>query len=205
MKKILSVSILGLLLAVTVSAHVTVNPRSVGVAARQVFTISVPNEKDMATTGVRLVLPENIESATPTVKPGWRIEIKNVPTGNKVTDHHGMEVDEMRPTEIVWTGGSIPQGQRDEFTFASRAPAGESKLAWKAYQTYSDGSVVAWDQTPGTDVENPYSVTEVVDDLSADTEEEAVDASTSKKGELALVFSIVALALSVFVLTRRRA
>jgi hypothetical protein len=50
-----------------------------------------------------------------------------------------------RVSEISWTGGNIPAGQRDEFLFSAQAPASSTTIPWKAYQTYADGSVVAWD------------------------------------------------------------
>lgn len=154
------------------SAHVTVKPTEVGVASYQTFTVGVPVEKDIPTVSVRVVLPEGLESVTPYVKNGWKIAA----TG----------------TEIIWSGGSIPAGQRDDFLFSAKAPSKEGHLIWKAYQTYSDGSVVAWDNAPAgghdamdADALNPYSETHVVDDLG-------------HKGGLNL--SVVALALSVLAL-----
>lgn len=45
-------------------------------------------------------------------------------------------------------------------------------LEWKAYQTYADGSVISWDADPkvsdaNSETTTPYSVTDVVNDLSA--------------------------------------
>ena len=41
---------------------------------------------------------------------------------------------------------------------------------WKAYQTYQDGTVVAWDADPNgieeSDTKGPYSVTAIEDDLT---------------------------------------
>jgi uncharacterized protein YcnI len=167
-KKVLFViTVLFALTANTAMAHVVVRPASVGLASRQVFTVSVPTEKDIPTIGLRILIPEEIKSVTPTVKPGWRIEVKKQPTGNKVLDEEGNEIDEMKTTEIIWTGGLIPAEQRDEFTFATQVPARVLPINWRAYQTYQDGTVVAWDQTPGGDVRTPYSTTQVIDDLAA--------------------------------------
>jgi uncharacterized protein YcnI len=167
MKKVVYFSILGLFIASSVRAHVVVNPKSVGVASRQNFTISVPTEKEVATVGLRLVLPAEIKAVTPNVKQGWKIEVKSKPTGKKIMDDDGVEIDETIETEIVWTGGVIPPGQRDEFIFATQVPGSVTNLNWKAYQTYADNTVVAWDQTPGGGSERPYSVTQVTNDLAA--------------------------------------
>ena len=140
------------------SAHVVVQPASVGVAETQIFTVSVPTEKDNPTIALRLVMPASLQEITPTVKAGWDISTKKDSQNNI--------------TEIDWTGGSIAPDMLDLFTFRAQAPAKTGELHWKAYQTYQDGSVVSWDATPNgsddaTGDKGPYSITRVVDDLSA--------------------------------------
>ena len=174
MKKILKISallsIIASLLAVQVAlAHVVVKPNTVGIGAFQVFITGVPSEKSTPTVSLKLILPSGLNFVTPNVKPGWKVEVKTQATGKKITDDDGLLVDEMKSVEIDWTGGSIPIGQRDEFSFQAQVPTTPTTLAWKAYQTYQDGRVVAWDQTPGSNAETPYSVTQVVDDLAKAT------------------------------------
>jgi uncharacterized protein YcnI len=158
------------------SAHVVVKPAQVGVGTFQTFTTGVPNEKDLATVAVKVLIPDGLESVSPTVKQGWKIDVAKQGTG-----------DDTRVTEISWTEGSIPTGQRDDFTFSARVPANETQLNWKAYQTYSDGSVVAWDGSGGG---TPYSTTAVLNDLA--------DSGTKGSAEsgVALYISILALVIS---------
>jgi uncharacterized protein YcnI len=162
--------VLVFLLPIFASAHVVVRPSEVGVGAYQTFLVSVPTEKDIATVGVRLVIPEGLTSVRPNVKPGWSVEIKKSGEG-----------ENSKVTELIWTGGTIPKDQRDEFLFSAKTPAGESTLRWDAYQTYEDGSVVSWnasaesqpkDHTGEDDFSStgPYSETKVVDDLSGKPE-----------------------------------
>lgn len=169
------------------SAHVVVRPNTVAPGAFQTFTVGVPNEKDMATTGLRLVIPEGLQFVSPTVKPGWTITVTK---------------DGETVKEIAWTGGTVPVGQRDDFTFSAKAPAAEGELAWKAYQTYADGTVVAWDQPPAVaddhgeteeGADNPYSVTNV-------SEAEAHDepqAAPLWLGTLAAALAVIALGLGL--------
>ncbi len=157
-------------IAVPAFAHVTVKPAQTGVASYQTFTVGVPVEKDIPTTQVRLVIPAGVDSVMPYVKPGWKI----------VSDGK----------EIVWNGGSIPVGQRDDFFFSAKAPATEGVVTWKAYQTYSDGSVVAWDG--GT---NPSSNTEIINDLA--TDHHGMPKKPFPLATVALVISLVALGLSL--------
>jgi uncharacterized protein YcnI len=156
---LLSLMLAGIVGAAAVSAHVVVKPASVNVAAIQTFTISVPNEKAVAITGLRLTVPDGLKEVSPTVKPGWTVSTR------KVAD---------TIVEITWTTGSIPPEQRDDFTFSAQAPATAGTLQWKAYQTYADGSMVSWDKDPATiagddavGASGPYSTTTVIDDLAA--------------------------------------
>ncbi len=184
--KYIALSVLALIfvLPFVASAHSTVSPSEAFPSRYQTFTLGVPTEKDMPTIGMRLLVPEGLERVTPFVKPGWNIQIiKDAAAGEKVT-------------EIRWTGGSIPQGQKDAFEFTARTPATPMKLAWKAYQTYADGSVVAWDQEPagehetGAQVKNPYSVTTIVLDTPVEP----------KKDIVPLVVSVISLVLSLIAL-----
>lgn len=171
------------------SAHVVVSPSNALTGAYETFTTSVPNEKEIPVTGLRLVIPETVESVTPTVKPGWEIEI------TKKDD---------KVTEISWTGGSIPAEQRDEFTFSAHLPAKAGDITWKAYQTYQDGSIVAWDQKPaedghheGEEGKGPYSITTV-----SDEGEEVTNAPSATSNTLLYFISVVALVVGAFALVR---
>jgi uncharacterized protein YcnI len=179
-------------------AHVVVRPNEVGVAAFQTFTVGVPVEKDIPTTGLRLVIPEGLQHVTPNVKQGWTIDVKSEGEG-----------EEAKVTEITWTGGSIPVGQRDEFFFSAKVPAEETTIAWKAYQTYEDGSVVSWDHEPseqqghddGDSSAGPYSRTKVVNDLAASEPTATATAGESTDTRFPLVLSVVAVAISAFALS----
>jgi uncharacterized protein YcnI len=154
------------LLSPSLYAHVTVRPSQAGVASFQTFTIGVPVEKSFATIALRLEIPDTLQYVSPNVKPGWKIEIKKAGEGENA-----------KVTELIWTGGTIPAGFRDEFLFSARVPAEEITLSWKAYQTYADGSVVSWDLAPDAEqpkkedgssdfsTSGPYSMTKVINDL----------------------------------------
>ena len=174
--------------APAVFAHVVVTPNQVGIGSFNTFTISVPTEKDTPTIAVKLLLPSGLQEVVPNVKPGWNVSVKQTGTG-----------DDAIVSEIDWTGGSIPVGERDQFSFSAQVPAASTTLDWKAYQTYADGSIVSWDQAPaGSDDSNgdlgPYSVTNVIDDLSAAS---AASSGSDGSNSAALTLSIIAVALSV--------
>ncbi len=194
MKKLLAGGIAAIItvlaLPAVAFAHVVVTPNQAGVGEELVFSVSVPNEKEVAVTSVKLDVPKGVSAVTPIVIPGFTIS----------TDGSGDNV-----TAITWTG-SIPVGQREDFSFGAQAPSSATELDWKAYQTYADGSVVHWDQKPAgsddaTGDAGPFSVTKVVNDLSSGT---SAASGNSSKENLAFAFSIAALVLSAVGLFMRR-
>lgn len=196
MKKQFSIIVTTLLISLffipSAFAHVVVKPSEAGIGAYQTFTISVPNEKDNPTIGLRLVIPNGLESVTPNVKPGWTIDTK------KVGDREDANV-----AEITWTNGSIPPEQRDEFVFSAQVPAKETTLQWKAYQTYEDGTVVTWDQKPTKEekedeTKGPYSQTQVIDDLKATNDMKTKEEEETKQNTETMQLSFAALALAAF-------
>ena len=174
-------------------AHVIVTPSQAAVGASTMFNVSVPNEKQVAVTSVKLDVPKGVENASPDELAGW-----NITAARDANDN---------VTSITWTG-TIPTGQRADFTFKAQAPAKAGDLDWKAYQTYADGSVVNWNQNPATngkavkDTAGPYSITKVVNDLTPDSSNSR--GSNSRTATLALVFGIAALILSLGGLFLRR-
>ncbi len=211
-KKLLAVPLLAvasLLFAGQAWAHAVVKPSEVGIGKFQTFTLGVPSEKSVPTISIRLLMPDGLNFVTPNVKSGWKIIEKKQATGNKVKDDDGMMVDEQKLTEIDWTGGSIPAGQRDEFVFSAQVPSAPTTLNWKVYQTYADGSVMSWDLAPDApqpkdamgnmdfSAFGPYSMTKVIDDLSASSTPAAAINTRDSNSAAALTLSVVALVISV--------
>src|SRR5271155_724449 len=90
-------------------AHVIVYPHQVGIAATQDFTVSVPNERDNPVVSVRLILPQGLSDVLPNATQGWTITTKAKGSGDNAV-----------VTEIDWSNGSIPVGQREEFIFQAQ-------------------------------------------------------------------------------------
>ncbi len=206
-------SVLGVLLAVvtltlsaTASAHVVVKPAEVVTAGFQTFTIGVPNEKDISTTSVKLAVPEGLKYVQPTQKAGWQIDVEKDGTGEDAT-----------VKSITWSGNEVKAGYRDDFTFSGQVPEQATDLQWKAYQTYSDGTVVAWDKTStGDDHESedknsgPFSVTKVVATTATDAsikkaEQAAADAKSAANTALYVGIAGVVLGLvGIYFGTRKK-
>ncbi|SNQ51297.1 conserved exported hypothetical protein [Frankia canadensis] len=130
-------------------AHVSVQPSTAAPGSYTTLTFKVPTEKDDAsTTGLDVQLPTDAPLASVSVQPkaGWTYQVARAAPATPLRTDDG-EVREV-VTRITWTapnGGGIRPGEFDTFTIsAGPLPEKVDHLAFKALQTYSDGSVVRW-------------------------------------------------------------
>jgi periplasmic copper chaperone A len=107
--------------AVPAAAHVTANPNE---ASSPYFKTSfrVPHGCDgSATTAVRVQIPEGVTSVKPQVVAGWEIEIVRTDLDEPVEGGHGETITD-RVSEIIWTGGPLPDEHLQEFGLSMRLP-----------------------------------------------------------------------------------
>lgn len=129
-----SLSLAAALLLSVAGAHATVRTEAgltesrVGVT--ETYRVNVPTEKEISTTQIRLVVPQGVAVSRFQVTPGF--------TRTVTRNADGLV------TEVVWKGRVAPM-EYARFYFQAKNPAAAAELSWKIYQTYSDGSVVAWD------------------------------------------------------------
>jgi len=155
------VAALGALLALAAplaaSAHVTVGPNTAAAGSYATVNVKVPTESDTAsTTKIELDLPTDTPLSYVAYEPiaGWSVELvkEKLPKAVKVGDSTLTE----GYTKVVWTatGEGIKPGEFVQFPVTLGPVPDVDKLALPAHQSYSDGSVVDWDET-GADAENP--------------------------------------------------
>jgi uncharacterized protein YcnI len=137
----------GAMLAVSASAwaHVVVSPVEVTAGDYETLTVSVPTEKEIPTTEIRVEVPEGFLLSGVQPVPGWQ---------------HAFEEDGGVVTAVTFSGGEIRPREFQQFLVQAQAPEEPGEYPWKAIQTYEDGSVVEWTGAP--DSEEPASVIEVV-------------------------------------------
>lgn len=132
--------------AVPAGAHVSINPGSAAKGSFTIFSFSVPNERDDAsTTQVEIAFPTDhpIEFVSAQSKPGWTASVEKQELAKPVKTDDGEITKAV--TKITWTGGQIGPNEFDLFTVsAGPLPTKGKKLEFKALQTYSDGEIVRW-------------------------------------------------------------
>jgi uncharacterized protein len=152
--------------------------------------------------------------------PGWTFTTTTSKLAKPVTTDDGDTLT-TAVSQIVWTADSaataIKPGEFDEFAISAGPLPKVKTLAFTAIQTYSDGTVVKWDETaaPGSSVEPQHpkpSITLAAASAAAAGPSAAPAAkSTSGGGNTdALVLAIIALvvaagAVGVSVVNRAKA
>jgi uncharacterized protein YcnI len=152
MKKVLTllVSMIGAfsLFAGVASAHVTVGPKETSQGKYEMFTVKVPSEKEeVTTTKIEVQIPEDVNITRFEPKPGWTYETQKDESG--------------KITSVTWTAENDGLSATEFGQFNMNGKVGDevTEIVWKAYQTYSDGSVVEW--AGAEDSEHPASLTVV--------------------------------------------
>jgi periplasmic copper chaperone A len=137
-------------------AHITLHPNSLPAGGFTVVDLDVPNELGgPATTRVAVKFPPGFADVSTQAIPGWKSTVKYRKAANPIVvegEKHTTEVD-----QVIWTSSTgIRKGQFMQFPLSLATPdhAGTT-LTFKALQTYSNGKVVRWIGSPGSDAPAP--------------------------------------------------
>ena len=140
-------------------AHASFVDGSVEQESTFVAALQVPHGCDggLATTEVRMVLPEGFISAKPQPKAGWELEIIKGDY-QKTYKNHGKDV-KGGPLEIRWKGGELPDDFYDTFNVQGKVSGVDAggNLAFKVTQLCGDKGKVAWDEVAAAGVD-PHSL-----------------------------------------------
>jgi uncharacterized protein YcnI len=138
---------LALVLAGGASAHALVSPPVAKSKVLQQFTLSVPTEKEGATTTeIELTVPAGfaIDSFEPA--PGWTRSEQATGSGEAKSVQ-----------KVTWTGGKVPTGEDAVFRFNASLDSSKTYTV-TVRQSYSDGSVVDWSGPESSDTPAPLVV-----------------------------------------------
>jgi periplasmic copper chaperone A len=138
------------------SAHVTVSPSEAASGGYAKLDVRVPHGcEDAATETLRVQVPDGIYTVTPQIVAGWEVSVNKETLDEPVDDGHGGELTE-KATEIVWTGGPLPNERLQEFGVSLKMPEldeGET-LYFPAIQECEGGSTAEWIEIPSEGVDS---------------------------------------------------
>jgi uncharacterized protein YcnI len=123
---------LALVVAADASAHAHVSPFVSVAKQTQLFTLSVPTEKEGATTTkIVLTVPDgfSIDSFVPS--PGWKRLEQSTGSGENTVIQ-----------KVTWTGGKVPTEEDSNFSFLGE-PAKSGTYSFQVEQTYRHRSAGA--------------------------------------------------------------
>lgn len=188
------------------SAHVTVNPPT---AAPNTFTelaFRAPNETAKANVTklvVHLPADHPLGSVSPRALSGWSITTSTAKLSKPIVTDDGTTTEYL--SSITWTataGGIAPEQYQDFDISAGELPASGS-LTFTVDQSYSDGSVVHWDEIAkagAAEPEHPAPVLKIASASSGGSDDTALGLSIG-----ALVLGVIAVGLAGLGLRRRKA
>jgi uncharacterized protein YcnI len=177
----LAVAIFGVV-AAQAQAHAVVSPPVAEKGVLQVFTLSVPTEKENATTTkIEMDIPSGFSVDSFAPAPGWKRQVQQTGSGDSAVVQ-----------KVTWTGGRTPSEEDSVFQFNASAPKDQS-YSFHVVQTYSDGSVVDWSGPESSDTPAPV--------VKATT---LGGGGSSTAGVIALVIAALALVLGIVALVGGR-
>jgi uncharacterized protein YcnI len=205
-----AVAVLVLGAPLAADAHVKISPNTAAPGDDIQVTFRVPNESASAgTVRVEIDLPTKTPFADASYEPvaGWTAHVVEAKLANPIVND-GVKVTEA-PARIIYTaneGVSIKAGQFQEFPVALDLTPDTGSVEFPTIQTYSDGTVVKWNQsTPadGDEPDNPAPTLYINDAPPSDTESGVTIAATSdaeSTASTALILATAGLALGVIAL-----
>jgi uncharacterized protein YcnI len=198
------------LTAIPAAAHVTVSSPDATPGGFGKLVVRVPTESDTSsTTKVEVQFPADTPFAFVSTKPhpGWTVASTDRKLAKPITAE-GFTLTKAVAT-VTWTAADpaagIAPGQFDEFELSlGTFPSDVDAVSFPTTQTYSDGTVVVWDQpaVKGQDEpEHPMPTLELAaSPQAADPAALATDSSDGTARWLtgaALVVAVIALVLAV--------
>jgi uncharacterized protein YcnI len=124
--------------------HAVVSPPVVQSGTLQVFTLSVPTEReDRLTTAIELTVPKGfaIDSFAPA--RSWKRKVSSSGSGESAVVN-----------KVTWTGGAVPTEEDAVFQF-NATPTSSKTYTFQVRQTYDDETVVDWSGSEGSDTPAP--------------------------------------------------
>jgi periplasmic copper chaperone A len=132
-------------------AHVEVDPSSAPRGATVVFGFRVPTEERNASTvrlDVQFPTDQPIADVLVEQKLGWSFTTQTTRLARPIKTSDGTVTDVVAVVSWIATAEGIPPGAFDEFNVLATLPNRSGTLTFKAVQTYSNGDVIRWIETP---------------------------------------------------------
>jgi uncharacterized protein YcnI len=131
------------MLPIAANAHVSITPRQSTTGATEKYTIRIPTEGKVATTGAEIEFPAGVIVETIQAPMGWKYDVKR--QDDRIVS---MTIQaDVKPGEFIEVG------------FVARNPRSGTQIVWTLRQRFADGTVTDW--TKGPNGVRPTAVTQL--------------------------------------------
>jgi periplasmic copper chaperone A len=114
---------LAVLVTSPASAHITLEGGRATIGEDYKAVLAVPHGcAGSPTIKFRVQIPEGVIAVKPMPKEGWKVDVVNGKYSAEY-DHQGAKLSE-GVKEVVWSGGKLPDHDRDEFVFSAFLTSG---------------------------------------------------------------------------------
>jgi uncharacterized protein YcnI len=188
------------------SAHVTVNPKAVTGGSYSQLTFRAPNEEAKAAfTKLTVHLPADhpLGSVSTRPLPGWQVRLTTAKLPKPIKTDDGTVTE--YTDSVTWTatdGGVAPEQYQNFDISVGPLPAGGT-MVFTADQTYSDGTVVHWDQHAVGGTQEPEHPAPVLTLTAVQTATQSSSDGVARGLSIAAIV-VAVLAAGAAVLLRRR-
>ncbi len=135
-KTLVVLTLLGLAVVPTASAHVEPSPEKVPADSVSRITLSAEGEESVPAVKVTVQMPVGVKDVIAHPTPGWKQSVNG--------------------RLVSWSGGRIPNGAEGEFQFSAHFPNTPGRvLVFPSLVTYADGKVVHWIGAESSDTPAP--------------------------------------------------
>jgi uncharacterized protein YcnI len=210
---LLATAVLTLLSAASASAHVTVNPSTATGGSFTQLTFRAANEEATARfvkLVVRLPAAQPLGSVSTLPVAGWKVSTSKAKLAKPITTDDGTATEYTAAITWTATAGGVPSDQYQNFDVSAGPLPASGVMTFSAEQTYSDGTLVRWDQTtqPGApEPPNPAPVLTLTaaspDDSGSAPANKTSDDVARGLGIAGIVVGVAGLAAAGIALRRR--
>ena len=190
------------------SAHVTVNPSSVQPNGYVELAFRAPNETAKANVTklvVHLPADHPLGSVSPRAIPGWSITTTMAKLSKPIVTDDGTTTEYL--DSITWqaSAGGVPPEQYQDFDISAGEMPASGSLTFAVDQSYSDGSVVHWNQITKAGAAEPEHPAPVLTIAAQASDSSSDNGTTVGLSIAALALGVIAVGLAGLGLRRRRA
>ena len=144
------------LLVGTAYSHAVINETKAIAGSFSFITLRITHGCGTSPTNeIRMKIPDGVSRVSPRFESGWAIEKRMKTLDTPRQDEAGNPVTET-VDEVVWSGGSLPDGLYGEFQIRAMMPDEPGRtLRFKTVQVCNEGRI-SWSEVPTREGQSPY-------------------------------------------------